>query len=123
MSYYCELPEFYSEKARTAIKQHKCCECNKPIAIGERYVECGGKWDGEFSSWKQHSRCYHFARWVNHDLGYIEDECIPFGGIHESLEGDNHLKELWQMVYEGAEFSLPMGRSSSRIQDAFYGGK
>ena len=40
----CEEP-----KAR---KPHRCCECGRAIAIGERYQRWSGKFDGEFMAVK-----------------------------------------------------------------------
>lgn len=37
---------FYAEKYVKARKAHKCCECGKPIAIGETYQRATGMSDG-----------------------------------------------------------------------------
>ena len=41
---YCEFSHVETRRAR---KPHKCCECHKEIAIGERYEHARDKFDGE----------------------------------------------------------------------------
>lgn len=83
MSDYCEMPEFYDEREVRAAIEHKCCECRRPIVVGEIHRKCTGKWDGEIQSYRQHIACWKFARKVNHD---ILGECgVPFGGVEEAL--------------------------------------
>lgn len=41
---YCE---FFVCETRKARKPHKCCECDKQIAIGERYEHARGKYEGD----------------------------------------------------------------------------
>ena len=38
-------PTFYREQYYTAKKPHKCSECRKSIAVGEKYRYIAGKWD------------------------------------------------------------------------------
>jgi hypothetical protein len=40
--------EFFRSAVRHAAKEHKCCECDKIIAKGERYEYASGKCEGEF---------------------------------------------------------------------------
>jgi len=58
-SCYCDydLPEFFSETVRTAKKPHRCCECGRAIAVGEKYENVTGKWEGDFSTYKTCVRC------------------------------------------------------------------
>jgi hypothetical protein len=50
-------PEFYREKVQMARKQYHCCECHKPINIGDKYTYIAGKWDGDFNSFRQCLSC------------------------------------------------------------------
>ena len=82
MSYYadCEILEFSSIVEPIARSVHKCCECSAPINTGERYVKCSGKWDGDFSMFKQHELC---ARACEHIRDNSDGECIGFGALLE----------------------------------------
>lgn len=43
---------------RKARKPHKCCECRRPIAAGERYVELSGLWrEGGFATFRWCAHC------------------------------------------------------------------
>jgi len=39
--------DFFHKRVRKAVKEHKCCECDKVIAKGERYEYASGKCEGE----------------------------------------------------------------------------
>jgi hypothetical protein len=39
--------DFFHKEIRTARKEHKCCECDKPIAKGQQYEYASGKCEGE----------------------------------------------------------------------------
>jgi len=41
------MPEFYTVKTVKARKQHKCLECQRPIAAGSPYERQSGKFDGD----------------------------------------------------------------------------
>ncbi len=112
----CEVLEFYAETQHAAAKPHVCCECHKPISIGERYMSCRGKFDGDMFTAKQHLRCWHFARYVNHDLGWNDgDGCIEFGGIDEAVcdSGAKEVQDLWEKVCSGFEFTPPVGSKTA----------
>jgi hypothetical protein len=73
-----DSPDFYSEKLVTARKPHKCCECGKEIAKGEKHWLCRGKWDGEISVHRQCTICREIA------LKYGCDG-FAFGQVWEQL--------------------------------------
>jgi hypothetical protein len=47
-----DLPAFSASNIRTARKQHKCCECEEPILIGQKYESYRICDDGEFQEFK-----------------------------------------------------------------------
>ncbi len=54
----CEPPEVWNgAKERVARKAHRCCECRRVIAVGERYEFCSGIWDSEPNSYKTCAQC------------------------------------------------------------------
>lgn len=78
---YCDVyPEMYSTVERTCRKPRECCECNAPIAKGERYLLCTGKWDGKFGSHAQHLLCAEACMYIRDK--YQDGECIAFGELH-----------------------------------------
>ncbi len=132
----CEIPEFFSESARIARKVHRCCECRKAINPGERYAYIVMKLDGVMFYNKQHERCYHFARHVNHELQYARDYdgCVGFGEIGNALQdageyyasyddNDNpihtELGALWQRVQYGFEFRPAPDSKANKYADVF----
>lgn len=52
-----EMPSFQSDEWVKARKDHKCCECRKVIAVGERYERSTGKWDGRVKTYKTCAAC------------------------------------------------------------------
>ena len=58
-----EMPQFYNETNATARKPHKCCECDRVIPTGEKYLRIEGKWDGDFLTFKQCTHCVALYRW------------------------------------------------------------
>lgn len=130
----CELPEFFEERAYTAQKEHRCCECRKPIKTGERYAYICMKLDGVLFTEKQHERCYHFARHVNHELEYADpyDGCIGFGEIEEALRDSNEISyddndnlvtgelgALWLRVKDGFEFRPDPNSKAEKYYNVF----
>lgn len=80
---YCDLegPSLYSTKEYVARKRYVCCECSVWIQPGERYVSIAGKWEGEFSTYKQHILCAEACEVVRD--GDLAGGCLPFGGLHD----------------------------------------
>lgn len=75
-----DLPDFMAEKTVIARKLHKCCECRRPIQVGESHRSVRGKWDGEVQTFRQCARCSRVA-----DALYREGACLWFGGLREEL--------------------------------------
>ena len=49
---YGNKPDAFKERHRTARKQHMCCECNRLIEKGEKYLYESGIWKDEPKSFK-----------------------------------------------------------------------
>lgn len=64
-------PSVYTQRWRRARKQHACCTCREPIAIGDLYHFVSGIWDGESDSFKHCARC-----WRLYEL-LCEAACYP----------------------------------------------
>lgn len=79
---YCEWPEFYSESRPKARKQYHCVECSAPILKGEVHLSYRGKWDGDFSTGRQHLLCMALCIFIKKK--YNHGECIYFGGLKEA---------------------------------------
>lgn len=47
-----EMPQAFQEQARTARKQHVCCECRQLIMPGNKYQYASGVWEGKPDSFK-----------------------------------------------------------------------
>jgi len=80
-----ELPSCTSEKYRKARKIHKCCECQGPIDIGEKYHYLSGVWEGRGKSYKTCLSCetirgyaYSFAL----DMEYSDEGYPPLGELY-----------------------------------------
>ena len=89
MGCYCDGPEpdFYNAIDRTAAKDHKCCECNKPIKKGSQYRDISGKWD-DFQAFKMCESCSDI--WDNLTaLGYCNTHTLLVEDYQEYLDGIN----------------------------------
>jgi hypothetical protein len=92
----CEMPSCYGHEERKARKAHICCECNGTIQTGETYHYHHGVWDGEASDYKVCSDCE--ALRVECDRAARYDECTPFEGLHDAVEGIGNPKLFTHFV-------------------------
>lgn len=87
-------PEVYKEKDRIARKPHRCCECGRPIEVGEVYSYASGVWEGQGDSYKTCKPCRAMRELVYDWL----DEYPPFGELREwvteTVKDDKTLKDL-----------------------------
>lgn len=76
----CDNPaSAYREQPRRARKDHRCCECTRPIPAGDHYKYISGVWDGQGASFKTCWPCVAFrnrdrrenAGWRGYDEPYI----------------------------------------------------
>ena len=79
---YCdnEPAEFYHQETRKAKKEHKCSECGRAIAAGERYQHVRGKWDGDVCTFRTCPRCLALKDWV---AAHVPCFCWAHGNIIE----------------------------------------
>jgi hypothetical protein len=77
----CEHPKFFSQKIRTARKTHECCECPRPINLGDKYTHSPGKWDNHVGSYKTCLECEKIRAWFDRKT----DCCAAFGELYTEL--------------------------------------
>jgi hypothetical protein len=73
-----EMPEFFLTDIVKARKEHKCCECDAKISVGEKYERVKGKWSGEIFTFKTCLICKRIR----------EDYCPTgweYGGLQEAI--------------------------------------
>jgi hypothetical protein len=73
-----ELPRISEDLYPKANKEHKCCECDRIINVGEKYHLCKGNWEGK---WLKFKTCYECNE-LRHELQY-DNEFAPFGNLYE----------------------------------------
>lgn len=52
-----DYPTVYREKIVRSRKPRRCCECSMPIAIGDRYENVFGVWDGNANTYSTCLAC------------------------------------------------------------------
>ena len=75
-------PTVYSRSVHRSRKPRKCCECWTPIAIGDRYENVFGVWDGEARSFATCIPCSELR-----DIMDDADMC-PLLGILDDCVGN-----------------------------------
>ena len=71
IDYGGETCSVHKEVMRIAHKQHKCCECDKPILPGDQYEYATGCWDGSWSTYKTCLSCKFLRdRYCSHGFMY-----------------------------------------------------
>lgn len=53
-----DIPKVSSERQSKAKKNYKCCECHKPINVGDSYLRYSGVWNNEWENYRFHIYCY-----------------------------------------------------------------
>jgi hypothetical protein len=54
----CDEPaEVFTSSSPTARKPHKCCECRREIAVGEKYSLDAGRWGGDWQKFRTCGDC------------------------------------------------------------------
>jgi hypothetical protein len=76
-----EMPSVFSDIVRKAHREHKCCECQQAIKVGEKYHLFKGCWEGKWSEFKTCMGCDELRREVG--KLYREDEWPAFGELGE----------------------------------------
>lgn len=84
--YFDDAPAFYARTERCARKSHKCDECGRLIAKGERYQHVAAKWEGELGTIKTCAHCAVIQSWLQQECG---------GFLHHSVVDDaaEHITE------------------------------
>lgn len=94
-----ELPSYYDERWHKARKDHRCCECRRPIHPGEQYQYIIGVWDGEFSTFKTCEQCVGVRESLNKvwcaPLGELRLEYLEYLGEMGRIEFDEDDQIVW----------------------------
>lgn len=82
---FCDYnpPTFYDRVVRTARKVHQCYECGGKIAVGEKYENVAGLWEGSFSVFKTCERCVDIRTWVKNSVPCF---CWAHGNMTEDAK-------------------------------------
>ena len=57
-----ESPVVHRVECRRARGDHWCCECSRPIQVGERHEVVTGRWDGAWSTYRTCRTCIAIRR-------------------------------------------------------------
>jgi hypothetical protein len=86
---FCDsYSEFYAETFPKAAKVYKCCECHKPIQVGEKHLYARGKAEGDFWQARQCLYCRDFCMEIRDKVN--DRFCLPFGALNECLSDMVH---------------------------------
>lgn len=66
-----DRPDVYRETTHTARKPHKCIECSRVIAPGERYSSAFMLYEGHPSTFKTCAHCMVGQAWLSENCGGI----------------------------------------------------
>lgn len=73
-----DAPKVCVTVMRTARKSHRCCECRREIARGQRYEFTSGIWDRRPDSFKTCEACLILRE---HVLAETDSMCWEFGRL------------------------------------------
>lgn len=80
-------------EVRTAAKDHRCGECRRTIAKGERYEHVSGLWDDNWSTYRTCAHCLAVRSWL---------EVVCHAWIYEGVFED--AGEHWSEGYRSGRF-------------------
>lgn len=95
--YDYDHPTCYTEREVTARRPHRCTECCREIAVGERYLRTFGVWDKHADVFKTCDGCQLALAWLRDACGgwmhgdMLEEIRTHFDGEESSIW---HLDEL-----------------------------
>jgi hypothetical protein len=116
MSYDCvcdyDPPAFYCKTEYTARKEHRCAECGKAIAPGQRYEKVVAKWDGSLGFFKTCSRCVALRE---HLAAHVRCFCWSHGNLLSDIR-----EEVAHLPPEarGSGLLFELGRMAVAIRQA-----
>lgn len=91
-----ELCDIWREAERRAAKEHKCTECGRQIAKGERYLRIEGLYDGSWTTMRVCAHCRVGADWLRAECGgFTLDGVID--EVREHAE-EYRRASLWKIV-------------------------
>ncbi len=94
--------EIIESGKHVARKEHTCNFCHGVINIGEQYEYQKNKCDGDFYTWKTHSKCLYVSNALKMyddcgNEGLTEDDFYEY--INQAID-DLSLKEKVDLIYE-----------------------
>lgn len=100
---YAERIQVLSERTPIARREHKCGECHRTIAVGEKYENVFGKLGGDNCRYKTCRHCLTARQWLS-------DQCDGwvYTGVEEDLR--EHFHEEREMDWKLARLIVNMGR-------------
>ena len=93
---YDEAIALLSESFPKARKEHRCCECSIPIAIGQKYYRQTGRYRGTIEMLRQHMTCHEIQQVYSCGEGWIYGEL--WDSIREQFEEFKMAGECWDQL-------------------------
>lgn len=86
---YCGYEPLATLSVRRPVARqvHKCCDCRRPINVGERYERVVGISDGGIDVYTTCGRCVSVREWV---AGHIPCFCWAYGNLSEDVRETLH---------------------------------
>lgn len=90
--------EFYQRKTVKAAKPHKCCECGREIAKGEKYQFASIKFEGRFDCFHTCAHCDAASQWLEEVCGGYRHNGL-YEEMTEHLDEYSHEGEDMRMMF------------------------
>ena len=102
-----ETADFYHRSTRVARKQHRCEECARTIAVGEKYEHASLFYD-RWSAFKTCRHCMVSTGWLGHNCGGF-----LHGGVFDDIE--EHTREYPELAFGLLRLAVGMKRKWKRF--------
>lgn len=79
---YSDAPSVYRKAMRTARKPHRCYECGRQIATGEKYENVFAVWAGDPATCCTCQHCLDLREFV---LAHVPCSCWEHGNMREAI--------------------------------------
>lgn len=108
--------QFFDTTNPVARKLHKCSECRRAIARGERYVCHTGKWDGEIGVFRLCAHCDAASQAVI-NMGVCDCVCLGnlWGGVRDEMEETGDGRALRLIVAARRKWTVKRGKRAGQL--------